>query len=432
MDIDYNLYAQKLTQYLSEIGLDSTLAKYINLIVLAIGCFIAVYILDWIIWKILRLFSAWFAKRSKTTFDDILIKNRVPRKLAHILPILIFIGLLPYIFIDFPWLETQASKGGQIVFVVLILLIVRATFHTLRDYFKTLPRFQDKPIDSYTQVMMIFVWLVGLMLVFAIITGSSVWKFMTGLGAASAIIILIFKDTILGFVASIQVSINDIVRIGDWITFENYGADGDVIEINLATVRVQNFDLTYTTIPTYALISDSFKNWRGMQESDGRRIKRSIYIQMDSVRFLTENEVNRLMNIALIKDYLVTRKTKIDQHNADNDVDKSLLINGRNLTNLGIFRKYIEAYLKQHPPVNKDMMLMSRQLQPTTQGIPLEIYCFSKDKRWENYEYIMANIFDHLIAAIPTFNLRLFELPNHHSFETQEDLNNSIPLKPSN
>ncbi len=214
----------------------------------------------------------------------------------------------------------------------------------------------------------------------------------------------------MGFVASLQVSINDMVQNGDWITFEKFGADGDVIEINLATVKVQNFDKTITTIPTYALISDSFKNWRGMENSGGRRIKRAVIIKQSSICYLSEEKIKELKQIELISDYLETKSTDIREHNIKNEVNKELLINGRNLTNIGVYRKFVESYIENHSAINKEMMIMTRQLAPTTQGIPIEIYAFSKDKRWQNYEYIMADIFDYIIAAVPYFDLEVFEL----------------------
>lgn len=215
----------------------------------------------------------------------------------------------------------------------------------------------------------------------------------------------------MGFVASIQVSLNDMVRIGDWITFDKYGADGDVIEINLATVKVRNFDNTTTTIPTYSLISDSFRNWRGMLNSDGRRIKRHLLIKAKSIRFLTDEELEKMKKIQLISKYIDTRQTEINSYNKTYNVDKSLSINGRNMTNFGLFRKYITNYLENYPGLNKNMILLCRQLQPTAYGIPLEIYTFSKDQRFEQYEYIMADIFDHIIASIAYFDLEIFELP---------------------
>ena len=311
----------------------------------------------------------------------------------------------------------MVEKLLHVLAIIISLWIVRSLLNTIKDYLKSLKNFKDKPIDSYIQVFMIFAWLAGVLFAIAYISGIEVKTFLTGLGAVSAVIILIFKDTIMGFVASIQVSINDMVRIGDWVTFEKFGADGDVIEINLATVKVQNFDMTITTIPTYALISDSFKNWRGMQKSGGRRIKRSIFVNMSSIKYLSDEHVEELKKIQLITEYLNTKQTELNSFNKDHNINKELLLNGRNLTNIGVFRKYIDTYINKHSAINKDMFIMTRHLQPTTQGLPIEIYAFSRDKRWENYEYIMADIFDHILAAVPYFDLEVFELPNSHSFK---------------
>ena len=294
--------------------------------------------------------------------------------------------------------------------IILTVWIIRSILKTFESYFKTLPRLKDKPIDSYIQVVMLFVWIIAIASCLAVVINLSFIKFFTTLGAASAILLLIFKDTILGFVASIQVAVNDSVRIGDWITMEKYGADGDVIEINLSTVQVQNFDMTITHIPTFALISDSFKNWRGMQSSGGRRIKRALILKAKSVHYLTPEHIEKLKKIHLITEYLNTRQKDIDTYNSNNNIDKSTLINGRNLTNIGVFRKYLNNYIQNHSAINKDMFIMVRQLAPTAHGLPLEIYAFSSDKRWENYEYIMSDIFDHALAAVPYFDLEVFEL----------------------
>ena len=409
-------YKHLLYDYLVSLGTTEVTAKYLNMLALLISLLLVVFIIDFVIMKLIRGFFTKFATNSKTNFDDLLISNNVPRNIAHIIPLLIALEFIRDVFTDFPAFENVVEKGLQVFAIILTLWIVRSILHTLKDFLKTLPRLKDKPIDSYIQVFMIFAWLAGFMSAIAILTGIPFLKFATGLGAISAVIILVFKDTIMGFVASIQVSINDMVRIGDWITFEKYGADGDVIEINLATVKVQNFDKTITTIPTYALISDSFKNWRGMTSSGGRRIKRALNIKQEGVKYLTDDEVNKLKEIQLISSYLETKQGDIQSYNSSNSINKDLLLNGRNLTNLGVFRKYIDVYLHNHSAINKDMMIMVRQLAPTTQGIPLEIYAFSSDKRWENYEYIMSDIFDHLIAALPYFNLEIFELPSNSSF----------------
>jgi len=405
-----------LYNYLINTGISETYASYINMFALLTAVLIITFLIDYIIRKIIVQLFTQFAIKSKTNFDDILVNNKVPRNIAHIIPLIFALECTPFVFFDFPYIENIIQRGLEVFTIVLVLWIVRSFLNTLKDYFKTLPRLKDKPIDSYIQVFMIFAWAIGILSAFAIITGIEFIKFITTIGAASAVIILVFKDTILGFVASIQVSINDMVRIGDWITFEKYGADGDVIEINLSTVKVQNFDKTITTIPTYALISDSFKNWRGMTNSDGRRIKRSLNINLDSIHYLSKQEINDLKKIQSITTYLETRQTDIDAYNQKNNINKELLLNGRNLTNIGVFRKYIETYIENHPATNNEMMIMVRQLAPGTQGIPLEIYAFSNDKRWKNYEYIMSDIFDHVIAAVPYFNLQIFELPSSSSF----------------
>ncbi len=407
-----------LYDYLISAGTTTVTAKYLNMAALLIAMLVIVFIVDFIVRKFLLSMFSTFAERSKSNFDDLMVANKVSRNIAHIIPLLIAIEFIPYVFIDFPFFENLILKALEVFAIILILWIVRSLLNTLKDYLKTLPKFKDKPIDSYIQVFMIFSWLAGFMFAFALISGTSVWKFLTAFGAASAVILLIFKDTILGFVASIQVSINDMVRIGDWITFDKYGADGDVIEINLATVKVQNFDKTITTIPTYALISDSFKNWRGMENSGGRRIKRALNIKLDSIKYLSKDKIDKLKNIELISEYLKTRQKDIEDFNVKHNCNKELLLNGRNLTNVGVYRKYIDAYINQHSGINKDMTIMIRQLAPTTQGLPIEVYAFSADKRWANYEYIMADIFDHLLASVSYFDLELFELPNHSSFKT--------------
>ena len=408
--MDDNIH-RLLYNYLLETGLTETSASYLNLSILMIGALLLAYFIDLIIWKVLGSISIRLAKKSKTNFDNFLVANKVPRYVAHIIPLSILFEFIPFAFVGFDYGSRMALKGIHVLFVILTLYLVKSVFTSINDYLKTKERFRDKPMGSYIQVFMIFAWVVGIFTIFAIMTDVQIWKFFTALGAGSAVILLIFKDSILGLVASIQVSINDMVRIGDWITFEKFGADGDVIEITLATVKVQNFDKTITTIPTYSLISDSFKNWRGMQVSGGRRIKRALIISQKSIRFLSETDIEAFQKIQLIQPYLITRTEQINTFNTSNEINKELAINGRNLTNIVLFRKYVNDYLQNHSAINKRMTLMVRQLPPTPQGIPLEIYAFSSDKRWENYEYVMADIFDHLLAALPYFDLQVYEIP---------------------
>lgn len=404
-------YKHLLYDYLIKIGVDEPWATYTNIFALLLGLLAITAVLDFIIWKILRIISVTTARRTKTHFDNFLVANKAPKYVARIIPVLLLLKFMPSIFEGFPYIQQSIHKILISTTLIVLLMVLGSLIRSGRDFLKTLVRFKDKPIDSYTQIFMIFMWILGILALVAIFTNIPIWSFFTALGAASAIFLLIFKDTILGLVASIQVSINDMVRIGDWITYEKHGADGFVTEINLTTVKVQNFDRTITTIPTYYLISESFKNWRGMQTSGGRRIKRSIAISQKSVRFLTEEDINALREVHLIENYLNTQSKKIDAHNKQHNINKELVLNGRNLTNLGVFRKYVEEYLNSLTVINKNMMLTVRQLQPTAQGIPIEIYAFSSDKRWVNYEHIMADIFDHLLAGIPYFGLEIFEYP---------------------
>jgi miniconductance mechanosensitive channel len=400
-----------IVQLLTSWGLSENIASFLSISGLFILLTILIYIVDVVLKKIIRATFTKIANKSKTDFDDIMLENRVPGSIAQIVPYILTYNLIPSLFNGFENGKEFCEKTILLVGIGLTIWGVRNVLNSLKIYFKTLSFLKDKPVDSYIQVFMIFVWMTGIFGTVAIITGISFFKFIAGLGTVSAIIILVFRDTILGFVASIQVSINDMVRIGDWITLEKFGADGDVIEINLATVKVQNFDNTITTIPTYALISDSFKNWRGMDESNGRRIKRSLNIRMESVKNLSQDDILKMSKIQLISDYILQRSQDINTYNENHTIDKSLLINGRNLTNIGVFRKYMETFIEQHSAINKDMMIMVRQLQPTAQGLPIEIYAFSSDKRWKNYEFIIADIFDHMIASVNDFDLKIAESP---------------------
>ena len=398
-----------LNELLLSLKVSSYFADLISHSVLFVGLVLIILLVDYIIRKTILATFSKIAAKSKTNFDDIMVVNNVPRNVAHLIPFIIAYKFIPSLFFDNITLQDFSKKTILVIGIILTIIGVRSVLNSIKSYFKTLPYLKDKPVDSYIQVFMIFVWLTGIFAIVAIISGISFWEFIAGLGTVSAIIILVFRDTILGFVASIQVSINDMVRIGDWISFDKFGADGDVIEINLATVKVQNFDNTITTIPTYALISDSFKNWRGMDESNGRRIKRALNIRMESVKNLNQDEIIKLSKIQLISDYVIQRSDAINNFNQTNSIDKSLLINGRNLTNIGLFRKYMETYIEAHSAINKDLMVMVRQLQPTAYGLPIEIYAFSSDKRWQNYEYIIADIFDHMIASVPDFDLVISE-----------------------
>jgi small-conductance mechanosensitive channel len=388
-------------------GMSTYVSLFFNIILLCILVYGLYVVFRFVLVTILTIIS----QNTKTKFDDLLVSNKTAKYVSYLFPLTFVVRSVPVILDKFEYWEAIFSQGVRAYIVLMILWIIRSIFNTIRDYLKLKPRYSDKPIDSFIQVIMIVLWMMGITIIFSKLFDIDQKELLTILGAISAVIILIFRDTILGFVASVQVAINDMVRIGDWITMERYGADGDVIEISLATVKVRNFDNTITTIPTYSLSSDSFQNWRGMLNSDGRRIKRHILIKASSIRFLKEEELAEFKKIEFLSTYIDTRKAEIDNYNNSHKIDKSLAINGRNLTNLGLFRKYITQYLHNTPGINKDMTMLCRQLQPTPYGVPLEVYAFSKDKRFENYEYIMSDIFDHVIASVSYFELEIFVMP---------------------
>ena len=395
---------------LKKIDFGANFTLYGNLLVNLLVLLFFAYVIDYLAKKILIIGLAVVATYTKSTFDDFLVANKTAKYIAHLVPLYYISKKIPIVLDDFVYWENLFGKSVKIFIIVLSLFIVRSVFNSLKDYLKTQTKYNDKPIDSYIQVIMIVLWIYALVSIVLLLFDTKKNVLLTAFGSISALIILVFRDTILGFVASIQVTVNDMVRIGDWITVDKFGADGEVEEINLATVKVRNFDNTTSTIPTYSLISDSFRNWRGMINSDGRRIKRHVLIKGATIRFITNDELESFKRIQFLTSYIERRKADIDKFNITNNIDKSLNVNGRNLTNLGLFRKYVQKYIETHPGINKDMQLMVRHLQPTEKGIPLEIYCFSKDKKWENYEYIMADIFDHVIASIPYFDLELFEV----------------------
>jgi len=403
-------------------GMNSDLAAVLNVLIVGILFIAIIYLLDILSKKIIiRLFKI-FSDSTKSTFDDFLVASNFPKYIAHTLPLLLSWYFVPILFEDFPIASKFLLKIIDLYIIFLLIFIVRSILISIKFYLKKIDKYKDKPLESYIQVLMIFTWGFGIFFIVNTLTGYSAIS-VASMSAASAIVLLLFKDTILGFVASIQITVNDMVRIGDWITFSKYGADGNVIEINLATVRVQNFDKTFTTIPTYSLTSDSFQNWRGMQESGGRRIKRAINIKQSSIKFLTAKDIEELKKIELIKPYLEHREKNILEYNTKNNIDKSILINGRNQTNLGAYKKYIDVYLSKNPAINKDMFLMVRYLAPTEYGIPVEVYCFSNDKEWINYEHIQADIFDHLLSATTYFDLQIYENLSGKDFSNYNKVN---------
>jgi miniconductance mechanosensitive channel len=350
-------------------------------------------------------------KKTSMHWDDVLADERVFDKTAHVVPAIFLRLLSPIIFKDFPGLITLVNKFTDIYIIIVAVLILISILKVIEVSIEKHKVFEDKPIAGYFQLIRIVIYLTASILVLSILLGKSPIYFLSAFGALSAILLLVFKDTILGFVASVQISANDMVRVGDWVEMPKFNADGDVIAVNLNTVKIRNWDKTVTTVPTYYFITDSFKNWRGMQESGGRRIKRHLYINIKTIKFVDQIMRERLKKYQLITDYINQRQNEIEQFNLEHQIDTSELINGRRMTNIGVFRKYIEQYLRSSKRINQNMTLLVRQLPIEDRGVPIEIYCFTATTAWAQYEEIQSDIFDHLLSAATYFDLEVFQSP---------------------
>ena len=349
-------------------------------------------------------------EKSKTEWDDYLLKHRVFQSLSHLASALVF-----YYSVNFSEIlevTSLLSTFTNIYFVIIFVKVVSGTLKAANDVYLTTPYSASRSIKGYIQLVMILVYFVAIIMTVAFIFHKPVDKLLAGLTAFAAVLILVFKDPILGLVASIQLSANNMLKPGDWIEVPKHNANGTVIDISLTTVKVQNGDKTISTIPTYSLVTESFQNWSGMEESDGRRIKRFINIDMKSVRFCDDKMLDKFRQFRLISDYVIEKQMEIAEHNKNLGVGDDSIPNGRRQTNLGVFRKYLEVYLKDNPYINNDMTFLVRHLQPTEAGIPIEIYVFSKEKQLNEYEGIQADIFDHILAVIPEFGLRVFQAPS--------------------
>ena len=354
--------------------------------------------------------------KSNTQWDDVILKKKVFSRLAYLVPAIVIYMTTSIAFEGYPLLINIINGGILIYIIIMSILTIDAFLNALLDIYKTYEVSNRIPIKGFIQVFKIIVYFTCGIFIISILINKTPLYLFSSLGALTAVLMFIFKDSILGFVAGIQLSANQMVAQGDWIEMPKYGADGNIIEIALTTVKVQNWDKTITTIPTYALITESFKNWRGMSDADGRRIKRSINLDMNTVKFCTDEMITRFSKIQYISEYIKVKEEELDQINIEKNVDHSSLVNGKRMTNLGTFRAYIQAYLNNNPMINKEMTFLVRQLAPSENGIPIELYVFSKDKVWANYENIQANIFDHILAVIPEFDLEVFQSPTGRDF----------------
>ena len=358
---------------------------------------------------------ARLVKKTKATWDDIVFDRKVLTHVSHLVaPILLYI-LLP-LAISNLGLLSFIQRICMIYIIAVFLKFISSLLTALFHVYSEKEQFRDRPLKGLLQTVQVILFFIGGIIIVSILIDKSPMVLLTGLGASAAVLMLVFKDSIMGFVSGIQLSANNMLRVGDWIQMPKYGADGTVIEVTLNTVKVRNWDNTITTIPPYALVSDSFQNWRGMQESGGRRIKRSIRIDMNSVKFCTPEMLAKYKKIQLLKDYIEETEKVIEDYNKEHGIDNSILVNGRRQTNLGVFRAYLTNYLKSLPTVNQDLTCMVRQLQPTEQGIPLELYFFSAIKAWVPYEGVQADVYDHVLAIIPEFDLHVFQNPTGEDF----------------
>lgn len=354
--------------------------------------------------------ARWIAKKTPTKFDDLLVELHVVSRMAHLVPVAVFSMGLPEVLSRSYWLYDYCERITNVWFVLVTFGIGCAILDVFEHFNDKNPKTQAKPLHGIFQAIKLALFCVGAILVTSQVSGRSPILILSALGAAATVLMLIFRDSILGVVSGVQINMSDLLRKGDWIEIERHHTDGTVIDITLTSVKVRNWDKTISVIPAYDLITNSFKNWRGMQEAGGRRIKRSLFIDVHSIRFLTENEIKLLKEIEILKPYLDGKLQEFaNENHAETGVLGDTMLNNRHLTNIGTFRAYCCAYLRTRKTIVQDMTLMTRQLAPTPTGLPLEIYAFANDIRWENYEGIQSDIFDHLIAALPEFGLRMYQ-----------------------
>ena len=400
-----------MQNFLTDRGLGLEMTNYALLGVGSIILLVACLIGNFVTRKFIIQGIQKFIKNSKNDWDDIFLENKVFNSLSTLVPLILIEYLSVPILSNFTSLIPVVHIAVKVSLVFVITSVLVKALKAFEEVSTRIPSFKDKPIMSYVQLANIMIYVVAAILVFATLLDRDPFALLGALGALTAVLMLVFKDTILGLVASIQISSHDMVRVGDWVSMPKYGTDGDVLEITLNTVKIQNWDKTISTIPTYAFISDSFKNWRGMTDSKGRRIKRSLNIDMTSIKFCSDEEIANFKSVEMLKDYIESIQGEIASHNDSNNHDKSSLLNGRNLTNIGLFREYAHQYLMANENLRKDLTLMVRQLEPTENGLPIEVYCFSNNINWVEYETIQADIFDHLLSSISNFDLEIFQNP---------------------
>ena len=413
-----------LNTWLLDNGINESLAFYFARGVAIVAVLLLSFVANFVAKRYIVSALTYVISKSKSRWDDAVLRQRTLNRMAHLAPAVIIYVFTP---IALQGLDPAIViiRGALLIYMIIILMLVLdSLLNTVEDVYQNFRASKEIPIKGFIQVLKLVLYFVTAIFVISILLNKTPVYLFSGIGALAAVMMLVFKDSILGFVAGIQLAANKMVSVGDWIEMPKYGADGDVLEVALTTVKVQNWDKTITTIPTYALISESFKNWRGMSESGGRRIKRSVNVDMSSIRFCDVEMLERFAKIQYISEYIETKKIELKEFNQATKVDNASLVNGRRMTNIGTFRAYVKAYLRNHPMINKDMTFLIRQLPPTEHGLPIEIYVFSKDQVWANYEAIQADIFDHILAVVPEFDLRVYQNPTGADFRV---LNRETP-----
>ncbi len=399
----------QIIKILGELGLSRELIPIVSIFISFLLTSIIALLVYIIMKKVEKKIISKFVTKSKTKWDDFVIKRGFFKYVNILIPLTVYEAVMK----NMTFYSGFISKIIKIGIVITFVFIINSLLTASNDIYSTYKISKERPIKSYIQVLNLAIALIAILITVAILFDKSPLTLLSGIGAMTAVIMLIFKDSILGFVASIQLAANNMVAIGDWIEMPSQEADGDVIEINLTNVKVQNWDKTITTIPSYALVSNSFRNWKGMTDSGGRRIKRSIFIDSTTVRFLTDEDFAKFSEVELLQNYLNEKNAEICEFNKNK---KNVTLDGRNLTNIGTFRAYIDFYLKNHPNIDKEKTILVRQKEPSSQGIPMELYCFTNTTAWISYEGIQSDIFDHLLVIIDYFGLSIFQNPSGQDF----------------
>ncbi len=413
--------------WFEQLGVADPILMPLKAIVFIILLVLLSVLANWLAKQFILVIVRRLVRKSKTQWDDVMLEKKVFHRLSHLAPVMVIYWIGPAFMAEFPRMVTYTYLATDLYIIFMILIIFYALLDSVDAIYNRYEVARSKPIKSYLQVTKLITGMIAAIFALSIILDRSPLYFFTGLGAVTAILLLVFKDTILGFVAGVQVTTNNLVQIGDWIEMPRYGADGDVFEIGLHTVMIRNFDRTITSIPTYALVSESFKNWRGMVQTGGRRIMRDVYIDINTIKFCDERMLKKFESVNLLKEYISHRKAEIEEYNRKYEVDTGIPANGRRMTNIGTFRAYITRYLQKHPKIHPDLICMVRQMPPGEKGVALQIYAFTNDVNWINYEGIQADIFDHILSVISFFELKVFQFPAELNVKIDGEQTRKLP-----